>query len=51
MSDSKGFATLHITDATEDFEIFDKLQTGRLPIESPIPLLKTLNGEGPRVEL
>jgi hypothetical protein len=51
MSDCKGFARLHVIDATEDFEIFGKLETGRLPIELPIPLLKTLNGEAPTVEL
>ena len=51
MSDCKGFASLHISDATEDSEVFGKLETGRLRIESPMPLLKTLNCDGPSVEL
>jgi hypothetical protein len=29
MSDFKGFAGLHITDATEEFEFYGKLETGR----------------------
>jgi hypothetical protein len=39
MSDYKGLANLHITDATKGFEVFGKLEAGRLPIESPIPWL------------